>query len=90
MLDGEDGRLVRPLFGELAVAVDERVEPRAVVRADARERHLVVRGEQHAHRVDLQEPDLPDDAPQMRRVGHAGGSRAVEPLGGERDPPRLA
>jgi hypothetical protein len=49
-----------------------------------------VRWKQHAHRIDLQEADLPDGPSQMRRGGHAGGSRAVEPLRGERDPPRLA
>jgi len=49
-----------------------------------------VRGKQHAHRIDLEEPDLPDDASQVRRRGHAGGSRAVEPLRGKCDPPRLA
>ena len=66
VLDRQDGRLVRPLLRELAVAVDERVEARAVVRTQPRERHLIVRWKQHVHGVDLQKPDLSDQAPQMR------------------------
>ena len=59
--------------------------------ASSRERSYgIVRGQQHAHRIDLQEPDLSNDASQMRRGRHAGGSRTVEALRGERDASRLA
>ena len=90
VLDGKDGRLVRPLLGELAVFVDERIEPRAVVRPEAGEGHLIVRRKQHVHGVDLNQTDLTNHAPQVTRVHRSSGSRAIESLGSEYDAPSFA
>jgi len=90
VLDWKDARLVRPLLRELALLVHERIQSRAVVRPQSRERDLIMRRQQYAHGIDLQQPDLPEQATQMSRVHHTGRPRAVEALRGERDTPCFA
>ena len=81
--DRYDRRLMRPLFGELAPAVDQVVEKRLVVRPEPRIRHLVVRRHQDVDVVNLQEPELVDRAPEIARV-------LARPLGRRRSKPWAA
>ena len=83
-LGGNDRRFVRPVLGKLAATVDELVQERAVVRAQAREEHLVVRRDHHVYVIELHERQAPDGA---RHVADRGASRTrpVESLRRERD-----
>ena len=78
--DRYDRRLVRPLLGELAPAVDQVVEKRLLVRTEPRKRHLVVGRHQDINVVNLQEPELPDRAPEVPRADLAIGSTAIKAL----------
>ena len=88
-LHGHDRRLVRPLFGELAPAVDDLVQQRAVVATQTGEGHEVVRGNEDVHEIDLQQAEPPDRAAQVVRGHPAARPGMVETLRRERDAPGL-
>ena len=90
MFDRYDGRLVCPLLREQAILVNQRVESRAIVRTEAREGNLIVRGEQDIHGIDLQKPDLSEQPTQMTGVHRAMGPRSIESLSGEGNAPSSA
>ena len=75
-----DGRFMRPLFGELALSIDEFIKERHVVWTNAGEEDEVMRPDQHVHAVDLQQSDLPDGARDARGIGSARGPGTIESL----------
>ncbi len=86
MLHRNDGGFARPLLGELGPAVDQIVEQRAVVRAEPRERHVIVGRHEDIDVIDLQQAESADRAAEVVAGARA---RAVEALRGQRDAARV-
>ena len=65
------GGLVGPLLGELAPPVGELVQPRAVVGAEAGERHQMVGRDEDVDEVDLQQAEAVDQPAKVADVDAA-------------------
>ncbi len=78
----QDARHVRPVLEQLAGR--HRVgDERARVRPEAGEQRQLVAAHEHVHRIDLDDADLVEHAPQVSAVDAAGGPRLGEALRGE-------
>jgi hypothetical protein len=71
---------MRPLFGELALPVDQIVEEGSFIRAKPGEDHLIVRGNKDIHIIDLDESELPDRAAKLIHVYPPVRPRAIKAL----------
>jgi hypothetical protein len=88
--DWQNRRLMGPVFGELAPPMNEIVEKRSVVIPQAGIQHLVMRRDQDVDVIDLEQPKLADDAPDVPRVDAPSRPWAVEALRSECDPAGFA
>src|ERR1039457_4694801 len=86
---GNDRGFMSPLLGIPALAINQVVEDGSIVRAQTREKHLVLRGYEDVDVVDLHEAELPDGALDISRGDGTAGTRTIETLGRQRDAPRL-
>ena len=91
-LEWHQRRHVSPILEQLARG--RRSDPRRVenfrrVTTETRKQRQVMRSHQHVDRIDLQQPDLRDDAAQMPPVETRTWPRRREPLRRQRNPPRL-
>jgi hypothetical protein len=88
-LHRDDRDFVSPVLGEIATSIDELVERRPIVRADAREGHHVLRRANHIHVVDLKQSQPANGVAEML---HRGARRpcTVEALCRERQTPGFA
>ena len=81
---------MRPLLGEFAPPVDQIIEEGFFVRAEPREKNLIVRRREEVDVIDLHEAETPYRAANVARVHFSVRPRTVKALAGERDSPRLA
>ena len=96
-LDGQKRGLVRPVLEEpasmprlsQAVMGGEPVEQAPVVGTETREEGQVVGADQHAHRVELEQPEAADETQKSPLVGDGPRSRPGQPLRGQRHATRL-
>jgi hypothetical protein len=86
----QDGPLVRPLFCEFAPPVDQIIEEGFFVRAEPREKDLIVRRREDVDVIDLHEAEPPYRAANVARVHFSVRPWAVKALAGESDSPRFA
>jgi hypothetical protein len=79
--DRHDGRFVGPLLGKLAAGVRDIVEARAGVRAQPREEHQVMGGNEDVDEVELDQTQTADDTRDLACRRRPFGARLREALG---------
>ena len=88
-LHREERLLVRPVLEQGALLVGKPFQHVPRVGAEPGEQRQVVGPHQHVDRVDLEQPDPPQDPAHVAGVDPARRPPVGEPLGGQRHPARL-